>query len=256
MHLCSQKKLKNLSITKRFMMRKLLVLIFTFYNISILTAQQSQLVIEGSKPSFYLAHKVLPKENFYSIGRLYNVSPKEIAPFNNIDLAKGLSLGQTVKIPLLSTNFVQATEAGQNESLIPVYHIVGANETLGKISATYGVSAVNIKKWSNLKSDAVVKGSKLTVGFLKVSKELSAFANKSIKIAPSQPVNGSAPNVVTEPKDVVVKEKAAEKKPEPVIEQKISKVSESVKGAPANTNNNTGGGFFRSLYDEQKVNKT
>ncbi|GAC1595306.1 MAG: hypothetical protein NVS3B19_17950 [Ginsengibacter sp.] len=237
-------------------MRKILLLIFTLYNISILTAQQNQLVIEGSKPSFYLIHKVLPKENFYSVGRLYNVSPKEIAPFNNLDLAKGLSLGQAVKIPLISTNFVQATEAGQNESLIPIHHIVGANESLGKIAATYGVSALSIKKWSNLKSDAVAKGSKLTIGFLKVSKDLSAFANKSIKIAPSQPVNGSAPNVVTEPKEVVVKEKTAEKKSESNIEKNVPKVSESAKSAPSVSNNSNGGGFFKSLYEEQKVNKT
>lgn len=236
------------------MMRKLLVLIFTFYNLSILTAQQNQLVIAGAKPSFYLVHKVMPKENFYSVGRLYNVSPKEIAPFNNIDLAKGLSLGQVVKIPLVATNFVQNGEAvAPTEALIPIHHIVSGNETLGKIANTYGASPANIKKWSNLKSDAVVKGAKLTVGFLKVSKELSAFANKSIKIPVAQPVNGSAPNVVTEPKDVVVLEKVKEKKTEAPAEKAVSKVTEPVKSV--SNSGSTGGGFFKSLYDEQKTNK-
>lgn len=233
------------------MMRKLLVFIFTFYNLSILTAQQNQLVIAGAKPSFYLVHKVLPKENFYSIGRLYNVSPKEIAPFNNIDLAKGLSLGQVVKIPLAATNFTQTGEAaGATEALIPIYHIVGAGETLSKVASMYGASSANIKKWSNLKSDAVVKGGKVIVGYLKVSKELSAFANKGIKTVVLQPVNGSAPNVATEPKDVVVKEK----KTDAPVEKAVAKVTEPAKSV--STNGSTNGGFFKSLYEEQKTNKT
>jgi LysM repeat protein len=44
-------------------------------------------------------HTVSPKETLYSIGRLYNVHPKELASFNNISFDKGLSEGQVIKIP-------------------------------------------------------------------------------------------------------------------------------------------------------------
>ena len=39
---------------------------------------QNQLIVHSSDKGLYLSHKVTPKENFYSIGRLYSVSPKDI----------------------------------------------------------------------------------------------------------------------------------------------------------------------------------
>ena len=65
-------------------------------------AQNKLLQVEGVAPLLYITHKVAPKENYYSIGRIYNASPKDIAPFNKLQLEKGLSLGQTIKIPLNS----------------------------------------------------------------------------------------------------------------------------------------------------------
>ncbi len=59
-------------------------------------AQNKILYIQGASPFLYLTHTVSPKENFYSIGRMYNISPKEIAPLNNLEIDKGLSLGQTI----------------------------------------------------------------------------------------------------------------------------------------------------------------
>jgi len=60
---------------------------------------------EGSK--LFLDHTVAPKENWYSIGRLYNISPKEIAPFNGTTLDKPLSIGEHLKVPLEAVNFSQ-----------------------------------------------------------------------------------------------------------------------------------------------------
>ncbi len=58
------------------------------------------LVAEGVSPKLYITHTVQPKENFYSLGRMYNISPKEIAPFNNLQLDKGLNLNEIIKVPL------------------------------------------------------------------------------------------------------------------------------------------------------------
>ena len=71
----------------------------------VMLAQNKPLVIEGVSPNFYLIHTVQAKENYYSIGRMYNISPKEIAPFNKLQLEKGLSLNQVIKIPLQEVNF-------------------------------------------------------------------------------------------------------------------------------------------------------
>ena len=70
-------------------------------------AQGQVLIVQGVSPDLYIIHKTAAKENYYSIGRIYNVAPKEIATYNNLDFEKGLSLGQTIKIPLTQNNFIQ-----------------------------------------------------------------------------------------------------------------------------------------------------
>ena len=55
--------------------------------VSAAVAQSLPLTVQlDSKNQPYLNHAIGAKENFYSIGRMYNISPKEIAPFNNLQL--------------------------------------------------------------------------------------------------------------------------------------------------------------------------
>ncbi|MDQ2863502.1 MAG: LysM peptidoglycan-binding domain-containing protein, partial [Bacteroidota bacterium] len=96
-------------------------------------AQKNALIIEGASPDLYLLHKVVPKENFYSIGRLYNVSPKGLASYNNLQFENGLSVGETLKIPLSESNFSQSTSGTGAEGLIPVYHHVQPKEGLYRV---------------------------------------------------------------------------------------------------------------------------
>lgn len=53
----------------------------------------------ASNPSFK-THKVAPKENWYSIGRLYNLGPRDIAAYNELTIDIGLHIGQVIKIPI------------------------------------------------------------------------------------------------------------------------------------------------------------
>ena len=107
-------------------------LIFLLLFLPVISKAQEKLIIQGTSPEFFLLHKTGPKENFYSIGRIYNVSPKVIAPFNNLQLEKGLSIGQSIKIPLNENNFSQNGVVNADEVLVPVYHQVKAKETLFK----------------------------------------------------------------------------------------------------------------------------
>ncbi|HVE61260.1 MAG TPA: LysM domain-containing protein, partial [Chitinophagaceae bacterium] len=74
--------------------------------------------IQSTEKGLHLKHSVAAKENFYSIGRLFNVPAKEIAAYNNLDMENGLSIGQTLMIPLTSSNFSQTTDSGT-----PVYYV-------------------------------------------------------------------------------------------------------------------------------------
>lgn len=197
-------------------MKRLLIILLLAPLLSI--AQKKTLMVEGVSPNLYLNHTVAPKENYYSIGRLFNVSPKEIAPFNKLVLEKGLTLNQVIKVPLTVVNFSQTNDATADESLVPVYYTVKEKEGLYHIATTYNkLPVTTLKQWNNIKGDAVGKGTKLIVGYLKVKKILSAFSSQAKIVAPvvvtpaPPPVKETVkPMVAAEPPPVVknsVKEK-------------------------------------------------
>jgi LysM repeat protein len=120
-------------------------------------AQAGNLVVQRDANGLFLYHTVAPKENFYSIGRLFNISPKVIAPYNGLQLT-GLSIGQKIKVPLQEQNFTTVRTKVPGEVLVPVYR-----EAAGK---------------------------KVVAGFLKVIKGQSPLANGGPAV--STPVVASA----------------------------------------------------------------
>ncbi len=192
-------------------------------------AQEGSLMVNGSVGNLYLNHAAAPKESFYSIGRLYNISPKEIAPYNNLLLEKGVSIGQVIKIPL-KTNFIQDNTVAADEAAVPVYHKVEAKETLYQLSTRFNkVPVASIKIWNNLQDDVVSPGQNLIIGYLKVKKELSSLSQNGVTMAMVK--SESAVAVVKEkapikkevkPKAIVVKEPVKEVA-KPIVVQEIAK---------------------------------
>lgn len=111
-------------------------------------AQSNKLIVEGSAPDYYINHTTGPKENFYSIGRIYNISPRVFAPYNHLEMDKGLSIGQVVRIPLNEINYSEKGVATEDELIVPLY--------------------------------TKVKGKENFLGYLKVKKELSPLAAHAI----------------------------------------------------------------------------
>jgi len=234
-----------------------------FINFSL--AQNKELIAEGASPVLYITHTIQPKENYYSIGRMYNVAPKELAPFNNLDFEKGLSLGQTIKIPLTQNNFAQNGGAKNDEAIIPVYHIVEAKEGLYRISMSYNkVPLEQLKKWNHLSSDAVSNGTKLIVGYLKVNKQESPLAKNGVKavneVAVVKEENPPAKKPDA-PKEIlpVVKNPDVVKADEPAVKEKpIVKDDVPVANntSAIRTSINFNGGNFKSLYEGQTRGKS
>jgi hypothetical protein len=140
-------------------------------------SQSAQLKIEGTQGKFYLTHTVVAKENWYSIGRLFNCAPHDIASFNNMSFDKPLEVSTIINIPLTSINFDQKQLKSVGESLIPVYHEVGDKEWMYKISSIYNdVPVTSLEKWNKIKRDDVKKGTILIVGYLKVKTDISPLA--------------------------------------------------------------------------------
>lgn len=217
-------------------------------------AQQNYIMIEGAGSNIYVNHTAAPKENFYSIGRLYNVSPKDVAPFNKLSLENGLSIGQTIKVPLKPINFTQTNNVAVDEVALPVYHKVEANETLFQVSNKYSkVPAASLKKWNNLNSDDINLGQNLIVGYLKVKKDLSAFAQQGVKMQKDDIAQVAIKEkVVVKQKEVAKPEESIKlqtinepvviKKTEPIIVKEVSTEKLTV-------NRNDKEGFFKTGFN-------
>lgn len=181
-------------------------------------SQSHELIIQGVTGKLYLEHTVVPKENWYSVGRLYNVSPKELAPFNHLTLARPLIIGQTLQIPLTATNFSQNDLKPTGETLIPVIHITRDKEWMYRISVDHNrVPIPDIEKWNNVTPDQIHPGMHLIIGYLKVRTGLSALAanapeppaaaprvTEMSRPAAAEPVT-SAPTTSTQPAAVMPK---------------------------------------------------
>ena len=228
------------------------------------SGQTTDLIVKNGNKGLYIDHKVTPKENFYSMGRLFNVHPKHIASFNSLDMSKGLSLGQMVRIPLTDTNFNQKTEKGQ-----PVYYVTGNNENLHRVSTNNNnVLIENLRQWNNLFNDNIGTGSKLIVGFL-VTKEPSSIAvvaPQTTNKTPQETKEIAKNEIVDKPevkKDDAKQEKELTKeqpkkeeqvtKEEPVKEEpKDEPKKEEVKAAKQETKPQMlSQGYFKTSFDQQ-----
>lgn len=198
-------------------------------------------------------HTVAAKESFYSIGRMYNVHPKELATYNNIPFEKGLSIGQVIKIPAAGNAapmpaVPQPAETPQTDPALtnpapktkvnatgsPVYHTVAPKEGLYSISKKYNASIADIKKWNNLSSDGLSIGMNLIVGYNGGAAPVTPVVTKQVPEAkPDEPKEVSQPVAIKEQPKPVVKEAAIEK------------------GLA-----NFDGGYFKAFYNQQVKGKT
>ncbi|MCY7292813.1 MAG: LysM peptidoglycan-binding domain-containing protein [Ferruginibacter sp.] len=205
-------------------MKKIVLILFL---LPIFVQAQKGIMVEGTQGNLYLNHIAAAKENFYSIGRLYNISPKDIAPYNKLNLENGLTIGQSVKVPLQEVNFTQSNKVAADEAAVPLYHKVEAKETLFQLSSHFNKVPVSfLKAWNNLKDDAVTPGKNIIVGYLKVKKDLSAYAQMGTKI-PTEKVSIAAVKEVPVKKEEPVKEIAKET-PKPKKEEVVKSIAEPV----------------------------
>lgn len=238
-------------------MKKSLLTIFLILS-SIFVFAQNELMVQNDEKGLFVYHTVVPKENFYSIGRLYNISPKEIASFNSLDMTKGLIIGEIVKIPLVANNFNQNTATGK-----PVYYTVGENEGLYRVSTkNKKVLMANLRKWNRLTNDKLTPGQKLIIGYLNSPEANNITVSNANNIKPFKEVK--EPPITDEPKKDISFQKQETVKPknEDVIKPKMEdsapvqekqeRKNVTTQTAPRQTTNGGGdGGYFKSQFEQQ-----
>ncbi len=204
-------------------------------------AQKGDLTAKSSDKGLYLEHKVVSKESFYALGRMYNVSAKFLAAYNKLDLNKGLQIDQKLRIPLTDTNFTQTGNSGA-----PVYYKTGDKEGLMTVSKkNNNVKLAKLREWNSLANDEIKEDKKLIVGFL------TGGGFKSVTIA-SKPVPDE-PVVTTVEKPETKPETQPEEKTvvQPVETKPVVKpvekpvVKTETKPAPQ------GDGYFKTDFEKQ-----
>ena len=205
---------------------------------------QADLMIQGASPDLYLTHRVVPKETWYSIGRMYNLSPKEIAAYNKTSMDRPLGIDQAVRIPLTS-NFSQTLSKSSDEVLIPLYHIIKEKEWMYRISVNHNkVPIENLEKWNNVSRDQAKAGTKLIVGFLKVKESQSPLAANGYA-SPQTAERDVARQPTPEP--AVKKDAPVLKDNSPIPRETPKTEAARESGTPAAANFR--GGYFRAQYD-------
>ena len=241
---------------------------------------QPELKIYGAAPGFYLKHKVESKETWYSIGRLYNLSPKEITLFNHATVDDILQIGQVLEIPLISYNFSQDGVREMDEVFVPVYYVVQEKEWLYRVSQNNNkVPVETLEKWNNITNNDVRPGMKLVVGFLKVKQSHSALAKggtKRVTVAAPPPIVKNEPvqEVNKEPvqetrtaQTITRPVRKAEKReevtmtsnttdPEEKEQPKETEAAPAVQTAEQTSYAGYNGGFFRNAYSGNGKNVT
>lgn len=198
-------------------------------------------------------HTVAAKESFYSIGRMYNVHPKELAAYNHLSFEQGLSIGQVIKIPPTAAPMPATAAVPQKDeapvvtapapaqvkktnpaaSGRPVYHTVAPKEGLYSISKKYQVTIAEIKKWNQLSGDAIAIGSQLIVGYAD---------------APAPTATTAAPKPVAETKPT---SPTATPAPAPKPEVTIAETKPAAQ--PMATYDSKGkGGYFKAAFEAQE----
>jgi len=211
-------------------------------------SQPAGIGVKVSSKGLYVEHQVTAKENFYSIGRDYNVHPKHLAAFNGLDMAKGLSLGQVVHVPLSDTNFVHKTAKG-----IPVFYQSTAKQTVAAVSALSKTTPANLRSLNGLSGDNISAGSSLIIGYLLASVPanaptvIEAAETKTVtteKQSPSttNPSKKDATEPTTGPKADTIAEVSTPVTTEHKDEQPVKRVAES---------NLPGDGYFKASFVQQ-----
>jgi len=157
--------------------------------ISFSLSAQTNLQVQGISPNLYLVHTVVSKDNWYSIGRLYNLNPKELAPFNDLPLDKPLEIGQEIRIPLKPTNFSQDNQKADDEVFVPVYYVVKEREWMYRISQNNNkVPIERLEQWNNAGNNDIRPGQQMIIGFLKVKSSQSPLASQATSVRTAPPV--------------------------------------------------------------------
>lgn len=180
------------------------------------TNTRDSIGVENRNGKKLIIHQVVAKDTYYSIGRRYSVTPKDIMTFND---NKFLQIGVVIKIPT-NVPFVveqvsgritasgktnapaQTNPSGNNPNETAegglIEHTVQKKENLNMLAEKYGTTVNEIKRVNNLRTINLQIGQLLKIPAKNVAEEQPAETTGTTK--------QNTPAVVTAPIEIKKKE--------------------------------------------------
>jgi peptidoglycan DL-endopeptidase LytF len=190
--------------------------------------------VENNNGKKLIVHQTVAKDTYYSIGRRYNVSPKDIMAFNN---NKYLQVGVIIKVP---TN-VPFTAVGSlntettSSAANVIVHTIKPKENLNMLAEKYGTTINEIKALNQL------KGNNLSIGqVLKIPAKNGTQATEAeLPVSPPAKINTTSTVSNTSPSDqTMIEHTVAAKEFLGKIAEKYGTTVEEVKKANNLSGNN------------------
>ncbi|WP_421943965.1 LysM peptidoglycan-binding domain-containing protein [Pedobacter sp.] len=154
--------------------------------------------VENNNGKKLIVHQTAAKDTYYSIGRRYNVPPKEIMAYND---NKYLQIGVIVKVPTnlpfgntATASLPQTTTTNTSE------HIVVAKDNLNMLAEKYGTTVNELKSVNNLKTINLSIGQVLKIpaknGEVSSQPINNSPVTKEAPVAPTEQANTSSETLI------------------------------------------------------------
>lgn len=185
-------------------MRFILIILCTIVTSGAIASNlRDSIGVENQNDKQLILHKVEPKETYYSIGRLYQISPKIIMDFNK---SIPLQIGTIIKVPTQRTFLLPGNQTNQaisktkpkenqpkeNDQSVADSDIleykVGPREYLYTIAKRFNTTVEEIKRLNNLKTNNLSIGQVLKIPKTKVDGTLITPVPEVVEV----PVTNSA----------------------------------------------------------------
>lgn len=136
-----------------------------------LTLEDTVFIKLGEYNQKLLQHTIEPKQTLYSLAKFYELSVEQLHNYNPALKESLPKVGQVISIPIPNRCIIRYREGVRNQSLlIPVFHVVGASETLyGLCKRTYRMGIDDIKQRNNLTDEALTVGQILQIGWMSIA---------------------------------------------------------------------------------------
>lgn len=141
-------------------------LFFLLFFLGLSARSEPMFIVERGDFGLYVWHLSQPGETILQLARDYHVRTSLLLKVNDWGVNSRLKSGEQVRIPLIETNFFKLAALNTGSGYSPVYHKLGAGESVNDVRQRYHLSLAAFQSWNGTEAQLAGKQA-LIVGWLK-----------------------------------------------------------------------------------------